>query len=65
MVGDPLLGESGSTPMNRSVITAFLSGVCTSLHIRTNKLARAAKSRPDLDPPTAEASTLGEQTVIS
>jgi hypothetical protein len=43
------LGESGSTPMNRSAMTALLSGVCTSLHITINKIARAAKSRPDLD----------------
>jgi hypothetical protein len=29
------LGESGSTPINRSAMAAFLTGVCTGLHILT------------------------------
>ena len=46
-VGDPLLGESGSTPMKRSDTTAYLSGDCTtllvqglSLHENRQELAR-------------------------
>jgi hypothetical protein len=57
-VGDPLFGESGSTPMNRSAMAAFLTGVCTSLH-PDHQPARTAKSRPEVAPPWRSTSALG------
>jgi hypothetical protein len=42
-VGDPLLGESGSTPMKRSDTTAYLSGGCTTLLIKVSPCIKIAK----------------------
>lgn len=51
--GGPVIGESGSTPISRSAMAAFLTRLCTGLHIPTICRSPPASQRPDADPQNA------------